>query len=114
MMQLVVLMGVVLWASYLWSAIRTKELAIRAGALHCQKLGVQFLDETVVLKRIRLTRDPRSNPVWARVFNFEFATDGRFRYEGRIFMYGQRLHRIEMDPYPEQAALGHTSDSQTS
>ena len=102
MSELLVILCLVVLVAYLWSAVRTKEVAIRAGAATCAKRGVQFLDQTVEQRKVRLTLDPRKNPAWYREYHFEFATDGEFRYEGKIAMYGQRLHQIEMDPYPEQ------------
>ena len=84
---------------YLWSAIRAKEIAVRAGRKVCQDRSVQFLDETVEQKHVSFGLDPRKNPCWIRRYHFEFATDGQYRYGGSIKMYGHRVHQIEMDPY---------------
>jgi len=86
---------------YFWSAVRAKELAVRAGRSLCEKHRVQFLDETVEQRHIKLTRDSRKNPVWQRNYHFEFATTGEFRYGGQIIMLGHQVQSVEMDPYPE-------------
>ena len=109
MTQLWVMLFLFLIVAYFWSAIRAKEIAIKMGSATCAKQGVQFLDETVEQRVVRFTLDVRKNPGWYREYYFEFATDGEFRYEGMIAMHGQRIQRIEMDPYPEQNNLGHDS-----
>lgn len=101
MTQLLTLLAFVMLAGYLWSAVRSKEIAIRVGAATCQKHGLQFLDETVEQQLLRFRLDPRGNPAWYREFHFEFATDGEFRYGGMIKMYGHRIHAVVLDPYPE-------------
>lgn len=94
-----ILLFLVLW--FLWSGVRSKEIACDAGLEHCQLHGVQFLDQTVERKKLKLTRDSRNNPCWYRSYQFEFATNGEHRYQGRISMYGHHLKSIKMDPYPE-------------
>jgi len=86
---------------FIWSGIRSKEIACKTGEAYCQKLNVQFLDQTVERRKLYLTRDSRKNPCWFRSFHFEFATNGEHRYEGKIEMYGHYIKSIKMDPYPE-------------
>jgi len=102
------LLFLVVW--FLWTGIRCKEIACEAGEIHCQKHNVQFLDQTVERRKLRLTRDSRNNPCWYRSFNFEFATTGEHRYQGKIEMYGYHLKSIEMDPYPETSDLTENYD----
>lgn len=89
----------VLW--FFWSGVRSKEIACAAAKSHCEKNDVQFLDQTVERRILRLAKDSRNNPCWYRSFRFEFATSGEYRYEGKIEMYGHHLKSIEMDPYPD-------------
>jgi hypothetical protein len=97
-----IILFLIVW--FLWSGIRSKEIACDAGLLHCEKHNVQFLDQTVERLKLRFTRDSRNNPCWYRSFRFEFATSGEHRYQGVIEMYGHRLKSIKMDPYPESHA----------
>lgn len=86
---------------FLWSGIRCKEIACIAGVAYCNRHGVQFLDQTVERRQLRLILDSRKNPCWYRTFQFEFATDGEHRYLGHIEMYGHHLKSIDMEPYPD-------------
>lgn len=101
MEALLTLLFLFIFVWFLWSGIRCKEIACQAGEAHCKRHQVQFLDQTVERKILKLTRDSRNNPCWFRSFQFEFATDGEHRYMGRIEMYGQHLKSIDMDPYPD-------------
>ena len=89
----------VIW--FLWSGIRSKEIACDTGLLHCKQHGVQFLDQTVERRKLKFTRDTRGNPCWYRSYHFEFATNGKHRYQGKVEMFGHRIKSIEMDPYPD-------------
>jgi hypothetical protein len=103
MYELITLIILFLIAWFFWSGTRSKEIACSAGKTYCTEQGVQFLDHTVEQKRLRLTKDTRNNPVWYRSYQFEFATNGEFRYQGMIEMYGHHLKSIKMDPYPESS-----------
>ena len=95
----ILLLFIVAW--FLWSGVRSKEIACDAGKAHCQRHAVQFLDQTVERQRLKLTVDSRNSPCWYRSFQFEFATNGEFRYFGHIQMYGHHITSIDMEPYPE-------------
>ena len=101
MNEILILIALFLIVWYLWSGIRSKEIACKAGETHCQQLEVQFLDQTVERRQLRFTKDSRNNPCWFRSYHFEFATNGEHRYQGKIEMYGHHLKSITMDPYPE-------------
>jgi len=102
LLTLAVLVGVI---AYWFSGMRAKELARREGRLRCQGLGLIFLDDTVVLKRLRLVRDGLSYMVFRREYHFEFSSDGSRRYRGEITLLGQLLEDIVMDAYrvPDQS-----------
>ncbi len=99
--DIVTLLVLFFFAWFIWSGIRSKEIACQIGEAHCQKLNVQFLDQTVERRKLSLTRDSRNNPCWFRSFHFEFATTGEYRYEGKIEMYGHRIKSIKMEPYTD-------------
>ena len=101
MTEVIVLLCFALLATYLWAAIKAKEIAIRAGHQACEKQNLQFLDQTVVQRRVRLGLDERKNPCWIREYHFEFATDGELRYGGQMLMHGHRVHKLSLDPFPE-------------
>ncbi len=101
MESLIILIVLFLIGWFLWSAVRSKEIACKIGMRHCERLNIQFLDHTVERVQLRLTRDHRKNPCWYRTYQFEFATSGEHRYQGLIEMYGHHFKSITLDPYPD-------------
>ena len=98
-MDLIVL-GVLLAALWYWlDSIRVKEIALATGKARCQRLGVEFLDESVALNKLRLRRTARGNIAVYREFSFEFSSDGERRHSGRLTFLGRHLLNLEMDPY---------------
>ena len=86
-------------AGYWWSTMQSKELAKNAGKHLCSRYDVQFLDETVEMKKIWVRRNKRGRLELCRLFFFEFATDGEKRYQGRIVILGKQVSDVEMDAY---------------
>ena len=86
---------------YWYYAIRVKELARLAGRKRCDEVGVIFLDDTVMLTRLRLRRDAMGRMKIYREFQFEFASDGGIRYGGEIALLGERVVSLVMEPYRE-------------
>jgi hypothetical protein len=80
--------AVVIWA---WmDALNAREHAIRAGRELCREAGVQWLDQTVSLKRLRLgLRD--GLPTFLRRYGFEVSLDGSDRHRGHLDLSGHRL-----------------------
>lgn len=96
---------VILGGGWYWfEAMRAKEYARQAGRRRCDELGVTFLDDTVVLTRLRLRRDTAGRMSLYREYRFEFASDGGVRYGGDIALLGGRVTRLEMAPYRERGA----------
>lgn len=96
--QYVVLLGAVGLVVVLWQAqLRAWERARGAVARRCKKLNVQLLDDTVVLRRIRLDRDAGGQWRFFRIYGFEYTEDGFHRQPGRLIMAGGRVQAVEMD-----------------
>jgi len=87
----------VLW--YWWDTLQSKEIARVAGINACDRNSVQFLDDTVELKKIWLRRNSRGNLQICRLYFYEFTSDGAQRYQGRITMLGKNIREVEMDAY---------------
>ena len=96
---IITFMFLFLAVAYFWQATRAKDLACRQGKQYCQRIQVQFLDDTVVQSRVRPGKDKRGNPCWVRDYNFEFATDGRERYKGQMTLEGYVLRQIELEAH---------------
>ena len=89
--------AVALW--YWWDTLQSKEIARMTGQNACQIASVQFLDDTVELKKFWLRRNPRGHLEICRLYFFEFSSDGANRYKARITMLGKKVHEVEMDAY---------------
>lgn len=79
--------------------MRTKEIATKAAEHHCEQMQVQFLDQTVFLKKLSFKRNERGQLGFMREYYFEFTATGEDRYVGRVFMLGNRIQHINLDPH---------------
>ncbi len=99
-METLFLLGIpaaLIW--YWWDTMQCKEIARLAGQQACNNAQVQFLDDTVALKKLRLRRAEDGRLQLCRIFLFEFASDGMYRYQGRIVLAGKQVREVEMDAY---------------
>jgi len=94
---LVVSLGAITW--YWWDTMSCKEIARVAGSNACSKAQVQFLDDTVELKKFWLRRNSNGHLEICRLYFFEFSSDGAHRYQARITMLGKKVYEVEMDAY---------------
>jgi hypothetical protein len=82
------LVALAVWA---WmDALSAREHAIRHGRELCGEAGVQLLDQTVSLKRLRLARRD-GLPTFVRRYGFEVSLDGSDRHRGHLDLSGARL-----------------------
>jgi hypothetical protein len=84
--------------------LRARDRMIQTCARLCRELKVQFLDETVVLTRIRLVRSPRGWPEFVRIYSFEFSGTGQDRWQGRATLGGQKVLSVQLD-HPEGVTI---------
>ena len=75
---------------------RARELAVAICKEASERYGVQFLDESVVLKRIGL-RWPNEGIRIRRVFHFDFSRDGVERLSGNLALVGINLEYLDFD-----------------
>jgi hypothetical protein len=86
----------------LW--LRHADLSRQAVALarnHVAREGLQFLDQSAVLCRLRLGRGDGGGLHLVRTFRFEFSARGDRRYYGWITLAGSELRHIELQPFRE-------------
>lgn len=86
---------------YWFNAMQAKEVARREGRLCCHGLGLLFLDDSVVLKKVRLARSELGQVILRREYQFEFSSDGSQRYRGKISLMGKTLDDVIMEAYRE-------------
>jgi len=92
---------VILVAGFLYwlDSIRAKEIATAQSRDACKKVSLEFLDETVAIKKLRIRRNDIGRLVFYREYQFEFTSTGEYRYKGVTRLLGKRLLGIEMEPY---------------
>lgn len=88
---------VLLW----WHGRGIKDAALRATRRHCNELDLQLLDESLVLRSLRVARDERGMLRLRRRYSFEFSATGDERYSGTTLLLGRRVKRIELPAYRE-------------
>lgn len=84
---------------YWLGSIRAKEIATSHSRQACKKVLLEFLDETVSLKKVRLRRNSLGRLNFYREYQFEFTSTGEYRYKGMVKLLGNALLGIEMEPY---------------
>lgn len=91
--------ALLVWA---WmDAMRAREVAVGHGRELCRQAGVQLLDQTVSLKRLRLVRR-NGMPAFVRRYGFEVSLDGSDRHRGHLDLQGHRLEAWSL-PLPSTA-----------
>ncbi len=92
---LLVLFGAAGW--YWYAGLHAREQAIAVGRRSCADSGLQFLDESVALRRLRLARNGDGQLAFQRDFHFEFSDTGDNRRPGVIRMLGERVEWVSLD-----------------
>ena len=83
----------------IWSHVNMSRIARAAAKRHCVSVGVQFLDQNAILKKIAIRRSTHSLFALMREYSFEFSSVGDARYQGSISLLGCRVESIELPPY---------------
>ncbi|MEN8166225.1 MAG: DUF3301 domain-containing protein [Pseudomonadota bacterium] len=85
-------------------SLRVRESATRISRTACRSHGVQFLDQTVALRRLGL-RWLRTGLKFRRVYEFDYSLEGSGRRTGYIVMLGSQAETLRIDlPQPDESA----------
>lgn len=98
-MELAIIILLVSSVLYWLDSIRAKENATRHAKDACKKVLIEFLDDTVLIKKVRLRRNTYGHLSIYREYEFEFSSTGEFRYKGQVTLLGKYLIDVEMEPY---------------
>ena len=78
-------------AVWIWMyVLAARERAIRYGRELCREAGVQLLDQTVSMTRLRIERID-GLPTLVRRYGFEISLDGSDRHRGHLDLRGYEL-----------------------
>ena len=94
------LLALILIAAIAWfwsDSLRARESMTATCTRICQDMHLQFLDETVALTRLRVTRAPSGNLAWRRWYVFEFSESGADRWKGRALLIGRRVESVQLE-----------------
>jgi hypothetical protein len=98
-MELAIIILLITSLLYWFDSINAKEVATQQAKSACKKQQVEFLDDTVVIKKVRLRRNNQGQMALYREYEFEFSSTGEFRYKGHVWLLGRYLIDVEMEPY---------------
>ena len=94
----ILLLGLFGAAGWYWYAgMHAREQAIAVGRRACQDASLQFLDESVALRKVRFARNGDGQLQFQRDFHFEFSDTGNNRRPGVIRMLGERVEWVSLD-----------------
>ena len=79
-----------------WTSLKRRERAQVLGRNACQRAGVQFLDETVAMKGLRIIRR-RGRRYLAFDYGFDFSADGIGRRSGTLTLVRYQPFQIHLD-----------------
>ena len=78
-------------------SLSAREAAISFAKRYCREINLQFLDESVAVKKLNTGRNTAGNFVFYRYYYFEFSTDGINRFSGNAFLIGQKPQSIRLN-----------------
>ena len=97
--EILVLIALVAGMWYWLDSIHVKHLACNASKRECDKAELEFLDETVVLRQVRLRRNSEGRVHVRRIYRFEFTSDEHNRFYGEVIMLGKKVVSVNLEPY---------------
>ncbi|MGC3965525.1 MAG: DUF3301 domain-containing protein [Rhodocyclaceae bacterium] len=91
-----ILIGALGW---FWiDTLSAREVALREGRRACDADGLQLLDDTVAVSKLRLARNDEGQLRIKRTYDFEFSDTGNNRRRGTLALVGKELTMIYTVP----------------
>jgi hypothetical protein len=95
LVSLVAVLGTAGW----WvAAARAREHAASCIDRACREAGLQWLDQTAILKRLELGRDAQGGRQLIRTYVFEYSEDGESRRQGFLRLRGRDIDWVGFGP----------------
>lgn len=79
---------------YFLGTIKTRDVGVSAARTACEREGLQFLDDSVVIRKTRFARDGQGRLGLQRTYVFEYSDTGNNRLPGWVVVSG--THVIEI------------------
>ena len=92
-LSLILLLLLIGW--FWLDSLRAREIATAICRTACEQCQVQFLDQTVALRRLQL-RWPSTGLQIRRVYRFDYSDEGVGRHTGHVIMLGTDLEQLSM------------------
>ncbi|MDD2741536.1 MAG: DUF3301 domain-containing protein [Rhodocyclaceae bacterium] len=90
------LLGAAVW--FWLDTLKAREAGVAAARQACDDDGLQFLDDTVLGRSVRLARDDDGQLRLRRVFAFEYSDTGDNRRNGTVTLLGQQVEYLQIRP----------------
>lgn len=84
---------------YWWQSGEFKNHALHLAMQHCRQLGLQLLDQSMVIRGYWPVRQSDGSWRIRRTYQFEFTSTGHQRYRGSLVLTGFRLESMELEAY---------------
>jgi hypothetical protein len=75
----------------------SRDIAIATAREACERQGLQFLDGTPALQKIRPCFSKRAGPGLRRIYTFDYSVDGLGRKTGCIIMHNTQVSAVLLD-----------------
>ncbi len=80
-------------------SLKAREIGVAVARRACADEGLQFLDETVVGRSVRLARDEHGQLRLQRVYAFEYSDTGDNRRSGSVTLLGHKVELLHVRPH---------------
>lgn len=91
-------------AAWLWiDGLHARDIAMIAGRAAAEREGLQLLDETVAIVRLRARRDAGGRLRCQRTYAFEVSDTGADRLVCQLTLLGKRLESVEIPPHRDRS-----------
>ncbi|WP_374401144.1 DUF3301 domain-containing protein [Niveibacterium sp.] len=85
---------------WLWlDSLRARDAGIIAARRQCEREGLQLLDETVAIAKLRLARNDDGQLRLQRTYRFEYSDTGDNRRNGEVTLTGAEVVSLYTGPH---------------
>jgi hypothetical protein len=90
----ILVLGALAWLWY--DSLTAREAGVREARSACADEGLQLLDDTVAIRRLRLERDDAGRIGLQRTYAFEYSDTGDNRQQGSVTLFGQDVVLVSL------------------